>query len=417
MRVFKNVNGLEVYKFGVISPVLHGSERHQNEYFRRLFSEGIRIPPGSDNIYYLKPSTFKRWLREFRLKGLEGLKETPRCDKGKFRKIPSQLFEFIKKIKEEMGAISVSDLYRKLLIKNYIRRDQVSYETLRVVVKRHRLLLDKKALKQRKKFEKEFINELWMVDFKQGKSIKQGRRMVRTYLCAIIDDASRLLVGHEWGLNEDTVLFARTLKRAISVYGIPKILYCDQGKVFLSHYIMQICARLGISLINAAPYSPESKAKIERFNRTVGQMFYPMVKDFSTLDIDRLNRLFEEFIHDIYHQKDHASLGEPPLRKFQSHLNKTPIRRITNEQLEQFFLCSIKRKGLLDGTIRIKNIYYEVDMKYAGEFVDIRFAVDNPDRLFLFENDKQIRQLKPVDLVGNANPPFVSTSYSKLLQK
>jgi putative transposase len=417
MRLFKKVKAIEVYKYGIISPVLHGSEESQNEYFRKLSVEGIAIPPGSDNIYYLSPSTFKRWLKEYRRDGLKGLKNKIRNDKGKHRKIPHHLMEWIGKVKGEMGAISVKDLHRKLLIGGFITPSDISYETLRKFVKQHRLLQGNKEPRQRKKFEKEFINELWMVDFKQGKSIRSGRGLRRSYLCAIIDDASRLLVGYEWGLNEDTALFAKTFKKAVSIYGTPKILYCDQGKVFRSNYMMQICARLGISLVNAAPYSPESKAKIERFNRTVQQMFYPLVKDFHSIDIEQLNQLFDKFIQEIYHLKIHASLEESPLKKFQRLLSKTQINRINHEQLEQFFLCSIKRKVRLDGTIAIQKTYYEVDMKYAGEIVDIRFPVDNPNRFFLFENDQLVRQLKPVDLVGNANPPYVSTSYSRLLEK
>jgi putative transposase len=228
---------------------------------------------------------------------------------------------------------------------------------------------------------------------------------------------SRLLVGYEWGLNEDTTLFARTFKKAVSIYGIPHILYSDQGKVFQSYYIMELCARLGISLLNAEPYSPESKGKIERFNRTLQQMFYPMVNDFRAIDILQLNHLFNIYIQEIYHKKTHSSLNESPQEKFQRLLSQTPIQRINQEQLEQFFLCSFKRRVRLDGTIVYQNVYYEVDMKYAGDMIDIRFPVDNPKRLFLFDQDGLIKELKPVNLVANANPPHISTSYSTLLQK
>jgi transposase InsO family protein len=291
---------------------------------------------------------------------------------------------------------------------------------LRKFVNQHGLLEDSdKVVRQRKKFEKEFINELWMVDFKEGKRIRKGKRLVRTYLCAIIDDASRVIVGYQWGLLQDSALFAKTLKKAIAVYGIPKILYCDQAKVFRSTYIMQICAKLEISLVNAPPYSPESKAKIERFNRTIQQMFYPLVpvKDFASLSIDELNQLFAQFIDELYHPKIHTSLDEAPLKKFQRLLKEVPIRRKTNEQLEQIFLCSMRRKVRLDGTISIDKVYYEVAMKYVGEWVEVRFALDNPNRYFLFEEGQLVGQLKPVDLVQNANPPHVTISYSKLLKK
>ena len=418
MKIFKNIKNLEVYKFGLISPVLHGKQESQNQYFRKLSEEGVEIPPGSGNVYYLKPTTFKSWLREFKNKGLEGLKAKIRSDKGKYRKITPVVLKAIEKIDKDIGAISVSDLYRKLIINGYITPSDLSIETLRRLVNEHGLLKrsGSEEAKQRKKFEKAYINELWMVDFKEGKSVRHGKTLRRTYFCGIIDDASRVLVGYEWGFYQDTTLFARAFIKAISIYGIPKILYCDQAKVFRSQYIMQICARLGISLVNAPPYSPESKAKIERFNRTIQQMFYPLIKNFHAIDIYQLNQLFDKFIREIYHIKPHAGLenSESPLKKLHRLLGETKIQRINDEQLEQFFLCSMKRKVRLDGTITVKNTYYEVDMKYAGEFVDVRFPVDNPHRLFLFDNDKLCKELKPVDLVGNANAPHVSTSYSKL---
>ncbi len=418
MKIFKNIKNLEVYKFGLISPVLHGRQEKQNQYFRKLSEEGVEIPPGSGNVYYLKPTTFKSWLREFKDKGLEGLMAKVRSDKGKYRKITPAVLKAVEKINKDTGAVSVSDLYRKLIIKGYVTPSDLSLETLRRLVIDHGLLKQIKERKQRKKFEKKFFNELWMVDFKEGKSVRHGKTLRRTYFCGIIDDASRVLVGYEWGFYQDTTLFAKTFKKAILIYGIPKILYCDQAKVFRSQYIMQICARLGISLVNAPPYSPESKAKIERFNRTIQQMFYPLIKDFHAIDIDQLNQLFDKFIREIYHLKPHAGLkkSESPMKKLHRLLGETKIERINDEQLEQFFLCSMKRKVRLDGTITVKNIYYEVDMKYAGEFVDVGFPVDNPNRLFLFDsnNDKLCKELKPANLVRNANPPHVSTSYSKL---
>jgi transposase InsO family protein len=416
MKIFKNIKNIEVYKFGAISPVLYEPGIRQNEYFRKLSKKGIEIPPGSGNIYYLHVSTYKGWLKKYNESGLEGLKEKTRIDKGCHRKLTSEIIQGISQVMEKTDVVSVKDLERKLLMKNYIKSEDICYETLRKYVNDHGLLT-KGVKMERKKFEKEFVNELWMVDFKEGKSIKCGRYRRRTYFCGIIDDCSRFLVGHQWGVNEDTALFARTLKRAIAIYGIPKILYCDQGKVFLSIYIVQVCARLGISLVHAQPYSAASKGKIERFNGTISRMFYPLVEDFASLSIDQLNQQFSTFVNDIYHTKVHSSLGQSPREKFQTGLSKTAIRRMDENQLEQFFLCSIKRKVRLDATVRINNIYYEVDMKYVGETVDIRFPIDQPHCFYLFENDQLVRQLKPVDLVENANPPYVATSYSKLFKK
>lgn len=413
MRIFKNIKDLEVYKFGIISPVIHDSRICRNEYFRQLALKGIEIPPNSGNKYYLKAATFKSWLRNYKLYGLEGLLQKVRNDKGKSQKLTAGIRESIEKVVNEEEVVSIKDLYRRLIEKNYIKACEISYETLRVFVKENRLL-EEREVRERKKFEKEFVNELWMVDFKQGKSIRCGKRLRRVYLCAIIDDASRLLVGYEWGHNEDTALFARTFKKAIAIYGIPKILYCDQGKVFLSKYIVQLCGRLGIALAHAQPYQPASKGKIERFNATVSQMFYPMIKDFSLLDSQQLNEHFSKFVDEIYHQRNHSGLGTSPLKKYRDNLAKTTIRRVREEQLEQFFLCVMKRTVRNDATVIIKNTYYEVDMKYRGEAIDIGFCIDQPERFYLMENNRVMREIKPVNLVENANRGVMSDSFSRL---
>lgn len=413
MKILKKIKDIAIYKFGIISPVLHDSQMVQADYFGKLSRDGVRIPPNSDNIYYLKPSTFKAWLRKYRRQGLDGLKCKRRSDKGSYKKITARLLEAIEEIQQQNPAVSVSDLYRKLLINEVIKADDISYETLRKYAKDNHLLA-KKDHQQRKKFEKQFINELWMVDFKQGKSIGWGKGYRRTYLCAIIDDASRMLVGYEWGLNEDTALFARALKRAVMIYGIPKVLYCDQGKVFKSNYIVAICGRLGISLAHAKPYSPESKAKIERFNRTVSQLFYPLVGDFSKLSIEQLNEHFSRFVNDIYHTRRHTGIGQSPQKKFQDQVGQVKIRRMNEQQLDEFFFCSIKRRVRLDATVRIHNVIYEAAMKWVGEMVEIRFPLDKPDTFYLFENEQQVMQLKRANLVENANPPHITTSYSQL---
>jgi hypothetical protein len=171
---------------------------------------------------------------------------------------------------------------------------------------------------------------------------------------------------------------------------------------------------LGIALAHAQPYQPASKGKIERFNATVSQMFYPMIKDFSLLDSQQLNEHFSKFVDEIYHQRNHASLGASPLKKYRDNLSKTTIRRVREEQLEQFFLCVMKRTVRNDATVVIKNTYYEVDMKYRGEAIDIGFCIDQPERFYLMENNRVIREIKPVNLVENANRCVMSDSFSRL---
>jgi hypothetical protein len=157
-----------------------------------------------------------------------------------------------------------------------------------------------------------------------------------------------------------------------------------------------------------------SKGKIERFNRSVGQLFYPLIDDFASLNIEQLNLQFAQFVNKIYHTRAHSGIGQPPLEKFHQQIGEVKIERMNEQQVEQFFLAAIKRKVRLDATVRIHKVDYEVSMKYVGETVEIRFPVDKPDIFYLYENGQPVMQLRALNLVENANPPYISTSYSQL---
>jgi hypothetical protein len=113
MKIFKNIKNIEVYKFGVISPVLYEPGIRQNQYFRGLSKHGIEIPPGSRDIYYLHVSTYKGWLKKYNESGLEGLKEKTRIDKGCYRKLTCEIIQGINQVMEKTDVVSVKDLERK----------------------------------------------------------------------------------------------------------------------------------------------------------------------------------------------------------------------------------------------------------------------------------------------------------------
>lgn len=126
--------------------------------------------------------------------------------------------------------------------------------TLRNFMKASDLQLEGIEKKERKAFEMPHINMLWTADFMHGPYLTVGKKKRKTYLCVIIDDHSRVLVGARLFFSEGSLSLQMTLKDAILSYGIPRKLYCDNGKVFVSGYLHLVCARLGIALIHSKPY-------------------------------------------------------------------------------------------------------------------------------------------------------------------
>lgn len=105
-----------------------------------------------------------------------------------------------------------------------------------------------------------------------GPHVRSNNRSVKAILCAIIDDHSRLVVGHAFSASETISALTVVLKEAFLAYGIPKRLYVDNGPSFSSEMLAKSCALAGISLTHSKPYDSPSRGKVERFNVKSGIM-------------------------------------------------------------------------------------------------------------------------------------------------
>lgn len=382
-------NKIALFRYGLISHVIHSG--HQSRCFKELAEKSYDVP--YLGLKKFKPGTFKKWLLLFRKYGLDGLKPKPRTDKDTFKSISSELENVIKSFISDYQVVSSAQLYRLLLSGGHISETDFSANTLSKYVGKHQLLT-KAEKTARKKFEKEHVNELWVSDFMHGPVVNKKK----TYLCCIIDDHSRLITGYGWYYSESSLSLEITLKSAIARYGIPKVLYCDNGSAYISENIQLSCARLGTALVHTKPYDPAAKGKIERFNRTVRQMFMPNA-DFTNLEV--LNKCFVQWVENDYNKNRHSSTKESPLDRFIADIAQ--VKRIPENEMQQLFLQRIKRKVKKDSTISLNSIDYEVPAKYISEYIEVRFDNSKPDEIYMYESDKAVLRLKPVNLVENAS--------------
>lgn len=193
-----------------------------------------------------------------------------------------------------------------------------------------------------------------------GPYVKDGKKKIKSYLCAIIDDYSRVITGGAFYLMESSLSLEKTLKDAVLTYGIPQKLYCDNGKVFVSGYIHQVCAKLGTALIHSKPYDSPSRGKIERFFRTVRDMFLPNIPYNEQLSIEILNNMFKEWLLKQYHHNFHRGImlltGEPGTGK------TTALRRFVDNLSNELFLPVY----LPLSTVAIGDFYKQLNSKLHG---------------------------------------------------
>jgi putative transposase len=265
---------IAIFKYGIIAPVLNDSAINQTRYFQKAAELEYDYPGRMEKVRF-NFRTFKKWLHIYRKNGYEGLKPLTRADKGKPRKIPDDIRESIMHLCKEYEFKTISNLYRYLVNNDIIEYENFTEVTLRNFLRANKISFRSNETKPRKAFEAPHINILWTADFMHGPYVSEGKRKYKTYLCAIIDDYSRVITGGYFYPEESSLSLQKTLKQAVLTYGIPDRFYCDNGKVFSSGYIHMVCAKLGTALIHSKPYDSPSRGKIERFFRTVRDMFIP----------------------------------------------------------------------------------------------------------------------------------------------
>jgi hypothetical protein len=141
-----------------------------------------------------------------------------------------------------------------------------------------------------------------MSDVMHGPSVldPDDRRRHKTYLLALIDDATRIIPYAAFARSETVAALLPVFERPIRRRGVSKRLYVDNGSAFRSRHLALVCAKLGVTLIHARPFQPQAKGKLERWFRTVRAQLLPTLTDADTRDLEALNRRLWAWIEDEY---------------------------------------------------------------------------------------------------------------------
>ena len=99
------------------------------------------------------------------------------------------------------------------------------------------------------------------------------------------------------------------MEKIILRFGMPRVIYSDQGREFEYGLIKSLCTLLGCTTTRTAPYRLESDGMIERFNRTCLMMLSMFVNDRR----DNWNEFLPYVMH-AYRTSVHESTGYSPFR-------------------------------------------------------------------------------------------------------
>lgn len=351
--------------------------------------------------------TIQTWYSRFKKHGMTVMENKVRADKGKTRKIrPEDLQEAIDQVRPRLrGKTPTAALvYRLCIEEGLLARSQIAPNTFRRIAHRYELLKreDETGNKHRLAFAKAHANQMWQADTLFGPWIRIEGVALQTRLIAFIDDASRVCCHGQFFLHENTDTLIEALRAAYYKRGVPDSLYVDNGSIYTSREIVQICARVGCLLLHTPVRDGAAKGKIERFFRTVRDQFLARELDLSS--IDALNRQFIHWAEEDYNAREHSVLRMSPLDRFA--LDRARIRYLPpNQTNDELFFVEEERHVRADNTFSFKARRYEAPRHLPERKIQIRFQRSAPAaRLVVYYKGERMGEARALDPVANDRP-------------
>ena len=403
----KTRNAIALKKFSIIGPVLNGQVKSNTEYFKQVASSPIEMPYYGVRNYSYK--TLESWLCDYNKRGLDGLIRGCRSDKGKSRKISTEIGEEILNRRKSNPKIPVSILYEQMVSEGIIDPGNISRPTVYRYIEdlslAGELKDDEKAESLR--FSHEHVGDLWQEDVMYGPYITIGKKKVQTYLHMFIDDASRYPVYSQFYMSQNFETLRHCFKEAVLRRGIPKLVYTDNAKIYRSQQFEYICASLGCTLLHSQPFVPQGRGKVERMFSTVRMRFLGNLDASLLKDVDDLNQRYFKWLEDDYKKKSHKGLNDlTPHDVFMSQISNVNLVNDI-DRINENFLLRITRKIQPDATIQIENILYETDSRFSGKRMEIRYEPewlnDFSKPLYIYEEGKKLGEAKVVRFHDNAH--------------
>ena len=147
------------------------------------------------------------------------------------------------------------------------------------VIKKNGLLVRIKAKPQPcKRFQRKHVDSMWQGDTFQFRIHDVGK----VYVTGFNDDCSRYRTKSKAYLKKDAESAVNCLQWAARKGRIPKQIYLDNGKQFVSKDFKKEAEKYGIKLIFGKPYHPRGRGKIESYHKALYRELISL-KNFKSL--------------------------------------------------------------------------------------------------------------------------------------
>ena len=349
--------------------------------------------------------TLQRWIVGYRTAGLTGLVRRVRKDAGTTRRIDPDMRQLIEGLALRTPPPTAAFVHRQVAEFAAARGQRgPSYRAVAAIVHSLGPALKTLAHHGTKPYRDQFDllhrreasrpNEIWQADHTPLDLwvLEEAGRPARPWLTVILDDYSRAVAGYYVSAQApNTLKTALALRQAIwrkpdprwHVCGIPQRFYTDHGSDFTSTHLEQVSAELKMELVFSHVGMPRGRGRIERFFRTLSQLFLCGLPGYTPPDMSPATPALQladfeqrlgEFLLGVYHARIHSETGVAPQERWEAG-GFLPRMPDSLEHLDLLLLTVAKQRRVHQDGIRFGGHRY-IDTTlaaYVGEAVTIRY--------------------------------------------
>lgn len=394
---------IALFRFAVIFPLLDdGLKRgEQRRLIDEICSKDYRIPFSTRTK--ISPNTVVSWLGAYRkARSIESLMPKGRKDKGGCRALDDETVVVLKNLRQKNPEVPLTTVVRDAIASGEITsfREENMPSVYRLFKEWEKT--SKSSQEDMRRFEMESCNDCWMLDAMVGPKCRyhgeDGQERTGTAYCfALIDDKSRFITHAEFYRDQRTESLLDCMWKAFNKCGLPRMVFTDNGSAMRDIRLRLGLADLEVDLKYARPYKGASKAKIERYWRTLRMQFLPSIEAAGPLALQELNSRLRSYI-DAYNNRYHSGIGCSPAERYHED-----IRAVRPAPLDfpKLFRHRIERKVSKARTVQVDNILFEVPIGYMDKKIEIRYS--GLDDVEAFFDGSSIGKLKKVNLNANAH--------------
>ncbi len=339
--------------------------------------------------YEITPRTGYKWIKRYQEHGETGLYDRSRRPEHSPNKSNLQVEEAVLKVRSTHPAWGGRKIRWKLAQDGM--RPVPAASTITAILHRHEMISLQESDKHRaiQRFEMEYPNQLWQMDFKGHFEMASGS------LChplTVIDDHSRFLVELKACHAERSKTVKTHLEGIFECYGLPERMLMDNGSVWQGYHtgLTFWLVRLGIQVVHGRTYHPQTQGKDERLHRTLKD---ELLHEQLFLNLKDCQSKFNVW-RDMYnYERPHQALEmNTPATRYQ------PSLRIFTGQFPsiEYQTSDILRTTDIHGRVNFHTQRYHVGKAFRRALVAIRpTATDGIFNVFFFKQRiAQINLLK-----------------------